>query len=188
MHSLLTRWTCARAITCRARLSARRFGHRLPCVARKLREMAIVGQHLLQMPQPCRSRGPDHGLTVRALDPESRRTSDRLAQLREQVGGIALAKIYREHAPTCAAAERGMLGVMVEQDQITGLGLQRNGRHLAAVDAPQLLAPADLPLKRLRIAILREETAWDHAQAAGVGAHLLEIQGHLDVQYAICPP
>ena len=69
------------AATNLGRLPARWFGHRLPCFPRQLRQMPIVGHHLLQMAHPFRSRGTDHRLAIGALHPEPRATGDPLAQL-----------------------------------------------------------------------------------------------------------
>src|SRR6185312_14330176 len=99
---------------------------------------------LLEMPPSLGSRGAHHLLAVRAIDPESRRPADALSQQGEIRFTVALAQVDREHAPVGVTAERGVLGVVIEHEQVTRRGLQRDRRHVAPMTPQPVLALAEM--------------------------------------------
>lgn len=83
--------------------------------------MTVVGQELFEVAHALRSGRLDHGLTVGALDPEPRSAGNHLAQFSELFVGVVLTEVHGKHATASAAAERGMLKVVIEDQQVARL-------------------------------------------------------------------
>src|SRR5690242_5868922 len=128
------------------------------------------------MAQARLARRPHHDLAVVALDPEARMAADIVAQVFQAILRVTLAEIDSEHTPPSAAAEGRVLGVVIKTDEIAGLRLQRDSRHVAPGEAPEILAAANLLLERVRVLIAGAMAAGDHAQAAGIAGKRIQIE------------
>ena len=133
------------------------------------------------MAQPARIRGAEHGLAVGFFQPKAREPADVVPQLREILLAVALREVHREHASGRAAAKGGVLGVVVEQQEIARRGIEGERRNIAAVDAVVLLTLAHGALEQIGKPFADPVAAGNHPKAAVVAIEWLEVEGELDV-------
>src|SRR5579871_3485579 len=90
------------------------------------------------------------------------------------------AQVEREHPAGGAAAERGVLEIMIEDDHVAGPAFQGERGYVATGNAECLLGAADLADVGHPAAVGAVAAGQD-AQAAGVARDRIEVERHLDV-------
>src|SRR5215469_13782054 len=115
------------------------------------------------------------------VEPEARMPFDVAAEILKLYFALrAAAEVEREHPARGAAAERSVLEVMVEDDQVAGPALQRESRHITSGNPERFLGAAGLA-DIGHPAAIGAVTAGNDAQAARVAGRRIEIERHLDV-------